>query len=115
MPTTPSSSSRTINACSILSCQILCTCCLMAGSSAPAARNWRWNWKRRATTGLLNTDCNPPDGRQGQLSRPCGPPLHAKMKMISMIETKPDPVTKQTDPHQEKFEQLIGPSVGKHP
>jgi len=32
-----------------------------------------------------------------------------------MVETKPDPVTKQTDPHQEKFEQLIGPSAGKHP
>ncbi len=47
-----SSSSPTISVCSTTSCRTWCTCCRRAASCAPAARNWRWSWKRRATPNM---------------------------------------------------------------
>ncbi len=50
-PTAPSSSSRTISGCSITSCPITFTFCCADGSSNQAAKSWRWNWRRRGTSG----------------------------------------------------------------
>ncbi len=43
--------SLTINDCSITSFRISFTCWRMDALPAKAEKNWRWNWKRRVTTG----------------------------------------------------------------
>jgi len=37
--------------CWTTSCRTLCTYCPTARSSSPAARNWPWSWRRKATAG----------------------------------------------------------------
>src|SRR5437773_8256002 len=68
----------------------------MAGSCVPAAKNWRWSWKRRATTGLSATNCSPPE---------------QDMQTTTSIQA-PKP-TRDADPYLAAFERFE--NEAKHP
>src|SRR5439155_10852003 len=79
-----------------ISFRITCTCSSMAGSCVPAAKNWRWSWKRRATTGLSATNCSPPE---------------QDMQTTTSIQA-PKP-TRDADPYLAAFERFE--NEAKHP